>query len=148
MPGGVRTEVHLGAEDTGGAFCLLLDEPPAGWSLPTHRHRGVAETIHVVEGAFWMEVEGERRTLGPGDTVHIDADAVHAGGTVGESAGRRIVLFTPAGMERFFLEAGAPTAEAEVDAASALAAARRHGWEFPCGVSSPEESGRGRYRPS
>jgi hypothetical protein len=48
MPGGVRTEIHLRAEETGGAFCLLVDEPPAGWSLPPHRHRGVAETIHIV----------------------------------------------------------------------------------------------------
>jgi hypothetical protein len=33
-------------------------------------------------------------------------------------------------MERFFLEAGAPTPEAEIDVAAALASASRHGWEF------------------
>ena len=38
MPGGVRTEIQLHGEDTGGAFCLLLDQPPAGWSLPAHLH--------------------------------------------------------------------------------------------------------------
>ena len=37
MPGGLRTEVHLRGEDTGGAFCLLADEPQPGWSLPPHR---------------------------------------------------------------------------------------------------------------
>ncbi len=130
MPGGVRTEIHLTAEDTGQAFCLLVDEPPAGWSLPAHRHHGVAETIHVVDGEFWMEIEGEREALTPGRTVHIPAGAAHAGGTVGASAGRRIVIFSPAGMEQFFLEAGTATAEAEVDPGWALATARRHGWEF------------------
>jgi hypothetical protein len=33
-------------------------------------------------------------------------------------------------MEEFFLEAGAASPEAEVDRATAAAAARRHGWRF------------------
>jgi hypothetical protein len=36
MPGGVRTEIQLTGADTDAAFCLLVDEPPAGWSLPPH----------------------------------------------------------------------------------------------------------------
>ncbi len=50
MPGGVRTEIQLDAERTDGALCLLIDEPPAGWSLPAHRHLGESETIHVLAG--------------------------------------------------------------------------------------------------
>jgi len=130
MPGGVRTQIHLGAEDTGGALCLLVDEPPAGWSLPAHRHKGTSETIHIVEGEFWMELEGERRRLAAGETLHVPPDAAHSGGNDGDATGRRIVIFSPGGMERFFLEAGAPAAGVEVDQAAALASARRHGWEF------------------
>jgi hypothetical protein len=33
-------------------------------------------------------------------------------------------------MEEFFREAGAPTAEAELDLGAALASAQRHGWRF------------------
>jgi hypothetical protein len=29
MPGGVRTEIHLGADQTAGTFCLLVDYPPS-----------------------------------------------------------------------------------------------------------------------
>jgi quercetin dioxygenase-like cupin family protein len=130
MPGGVRTEIHLDRHDTGGAFCLLVDHPPAGWSLPAHLHRGVAETIHVVEGEFEMEVEGQSSRLKPGHTVHVPADTLHAGGNVGAVAGRRIVIFSPAGMERFFLEAGAASDGDAVDTAALLASAQRHGWEF------------------
>lgn len=130
MPGGVRTEIHLGGPDTNGAFCLLIDEPPGGWSLPPHLHQGVAETIHVVAGEFWMEVEGKRSILGAGETIHIPGDTVHSGGNLGETPGRRVVIFTPGGMERFFLEAGTSSAEAQVDLAGALAAAQRHGWKF------------------
>jgi quercetin dioxygenase-like cupin family protein len=130
MPGGVRTEIHATGEDTDGAFCLLVDEPPVGWSLPAHRHRDEAETILVVEGTFAVDVDGERTRLEAGASIHIPRGVVHASANVGERAGRRVVLFSPAGMERFFLEVGLATPDEPVDLSAALAAATRHGWEF------------------
>ncbi len=129
MPGGVRTEVHLGGEDTGGAFCMVVDEPPPGWRLPAHRHAAEDETIHVLAGEFEMDVGGEALRLVAGETVHIPRGVVHSGGNVGAEVGRRLVLFSPAGMEGFFLEAGS-AAPGEPDLGAAGAAAARHGWEF------------------
>ena len=128
MPGGVRTELHLTGEESGGAICMLVDQPPPGWSLPPHRHANEAETIHVLAGE--LEVEGQRRQLGPGETAHVPVGVVHSGANVGSGTGRRIVLFSPAGIERFFLEAGAASPNEEPDPAAAAAAARWHGWEF------------------
>jgi mannose-6-phosphate isomerase-like protein (cupin superfamily) len=130
MPGGVRTQIQLDGGDTGGAFCLLVDEPPAGWSLPPHLHRDADETIHVVAGDFAMDVGGERRLLRAGETVHVPRGVVHAGANVGDATGHRVVLFSPAGMEAFFREVGAPHPGADADLGAALAAAVRHGWEF------------------
>jgi quercetin dioxygenase-like cupin family protein len=130
MPGGVRTEIHLGAEDTGGAFCLLVDAPPAGWSLPAHRHATEAETIHVLAGEFELTVEGVVSRLSAGQTAHVPAGARHSGGNVGTTPGRRLVLFSPAGLERFFLVVGASDPGADVDVAAVLAAAARFGWDF------------------
>ena len=130
MPGGVRTEIHLTAEETGGAFCLLVDQPPPGWSLPPHLHHGVAETIHIVDGEFEMEVDGARSRLVAGETLHVPPDVVHAGGNVGAGRGRRVLLFSPAGMEGFFRETGAPAEDVELDPRAALESATRHGWEF------------------
>jgi mannose-6-phosphate isomerase-like protein (cupin superfamily) len=130
MPGGVRTEIHLDTHDTGGAFCLLVDHPPAGWSLPPHRHLNEAETIHVVDGEFELEVEGRRSRLSAGQTAHVPRGAIHSGANVGDGPGRRVLVFSPSGMERFFLDAGAPSPEDEVDPADVLASATRHGWEF------------------
>jgi len=130
MPGGVRTEIHLGAEDTNGAFCLLVDHPPPGWSLPAHRHANESETIHIVEGEFEMELEGGRSRLLAGETIHVPRGAVHSGGNVGAHTGRRLVLFSPAGLEAFFLEVGAPAADREIDVTRTLVVARRHGWDF------------------
>ncbi len=130
MPGRVRTEIHLTGEDTSGAFCLLVDHPPAGWSLPAHRHRNEAETIHVVEGDFEMEVDGTRLRASPGQTVHVPRGVIHSGAIVGDQPGLRVLLFSPAGMEQFFAEAGAPEPDSEIDGARTLACATRHGWEF------------------
>lgn len=108
MPGHVRTEIHLTGADTGGAFCLLVDHPPPGWSLPPHIHKDAAETIHVVEGEFELTAGGATGRLGPGQTAHIPAGVVHSGANVGAAVGRRLLTFSPAGMEEFFREAGAP----------------------------------------
>jgi quercetin dioxygenase-like cupin family protein len=130
MPGGVRTEIHLVAEDTAGAFCLLVDNPPVGWSLPPHRHLREAETIHIVEGEFEIALDGSRSRLRAGETVHVPQGVTHASANIGRRRGRRIVLFSPAGLERFFLEAGAAAPDSEPDPAATLDLARSHGWEF------------------
>jgi uncharacterized cupin superfamily protein len=130
MPGGVHTEIHLAAGDTDGGFCLLVDHPPPGWSLPPHRHGNEAETIHIVAGEFELEVDGERLRACAGETIHVPRGVIHSGRNVGADMGRRVLVFTPAGMERFFLEAGASEPDDEIDPATTLAAATRHGWEF------------------
>jgi len=130
MPGGIRTEIHLGAEDTDGAFCLLVDHPPTGWSLPPHRHHEHAETIHVVAGQFEMVIEGARSSLSEGQTVHIPPGVVHSGANVGSQIARRVLLFSPGGMERFFLEAGGQAPGSALAPSDMLASAARYGWEF------------------
>lgn len=130
MPGGVRTEIQLDNRDTAGAFCMLVDEPPAGWALPTHLHRDHAETIHVVSGEFEVDVDGATARLGAGQTVHVPAGVRHASRNVGEVPGRRVLLFSPGGMEDFFLQAGADTPTSEIEPGELRAVASRHGWEF------------------
>ena len=130
MPGAVRTEVKLGAADTGGRLCLLIDEPPAGWRLPPHRHANEAETIHVLAGCFQMQIDRQRVSLRAGDTLHVPAGVMHSGANVGPETGKRVVIFTPGGLEAFFLEVGKPCRGAAFDREKVLAAARRWGWEF------------------
>lgn len=130
MPGGVRTEIHLDTSDTAGAFCLLVDEPPAGWSLPAHRHRDYSETIHLIDGELELTVDGRRSRVSPGQSIHVPRGVIHTTRNVGRKSARRLVIFSPGGMEQFFLEAGTASADAGVDRSAALASALRHGWEF------------------
>src|SRR6201996_6179845 len=130
MPGGVRTEIHLDGADTGGAFCLLIDHPPPGWSLPAHLHTDAAETIHVIEGEFEMTIDGRTEPLVAGETVHIPAGVFHSGTNVAPTPARRLLTFTPAGMENFFREAGSTSPDTKTDLRATARAALRHGWEF------------------
>ena len=117
--------MHVTGDDSGGAFTLLTDVAPPGWSLPAHRHSNESETIHITAGALWMEVEGERSEVASGETVHVPRGALHSGGTLGDDPVHRVVLFAPAGMEHFF-NALASTA----DPAEMLRLAGDHGWTF------------------
>lgn len=125
LPGPLRIDLRLGSRETAGAFCLAIDHPPPGWSLPPHEHANESETIHVLEGRFAMEVAGVPHELGPGDTLHVPRGAQHAGGTLGDTAGRRALVFAPAGMERFFL-----AADGERDAGKLARLAHGYGWRF------------------
>jgi quercetin dioxygenase-like cupin family protein len=129
MPGGVRTEIHLTGAETAGAFCLLVDELPRGWRLAPHRHRGEAETMHVLSGEMAVEVEGRELLVRAGETAHVPRGALHTSANAGREPLRRVVIFSPAGMEGFFRQAGAAT-PGEADPRVALDAAVSHGWEF------------------
>jgi quercetin dioxygenase-like cupin family protein len=130
MPGALRVEIQLTGEDTGGAFCLFTDHPQPGWALPPHRHANESETIYVVEGHFAMDVGGESLELGPGDVAHVPAGVLHSGGTVGDEPGRRVVIFSPAGIEAFFLEVGGASRDDEPDLTRLIELATEHGWSF------------------
>jgi len=132
LPGGVRAEIRLTGEDTGGAFCLLVDEAPPGWELPPHRHAAESETIHVVAGTMWLSIEGdeERFEVTAGSTVHLPAGMLHAGGTLGDEPLERVVVFSPAGIESFFAAIGTEDPSQAVDLETVGRLALEHGWEF------------------
>jgi quercetin dioxygenase-like cupin family protein len=130
MPGPLRVEVLLGAEDTGGAFCMLADYPQPGWGLPPHSHANESETIYVIEGRFSMIVDGEPVQLGPGDVAHVPMGVTHSGSAAGEGPGHRVIVFSPAGMEDFFVGAGSPDEQAAPDLQKLLTLAGEHGWSF------------------
>ena len=126
MPGDVRTEIHVSGSD----LCVLVDEPPPGWRLPPHRHANESETIHVVRGRFDLEVDGRRSFLDAGSKGHVPRGALHSGGNISDEPGRRIVIFTPGGIEGFWLEVGNGGPDGAFDDRAVLEAAKRFGWRF------------------
>lgn len=121
----MEARVQVTGSDSGGAFTLLTDTAPPGWSLPAHRHANESETIHITAGALWLDVEGEHRELRAGETAFIPSRALHGGGTLGDEPVRRVLVFSPAGMEEFFALLARTTEPEEM-----FHLAATYGWAF------------------
>jgi quercetin dioxygenase-like cupin family protein len=131
-------EIKLTGEETGGALCVLEDHPAPGFRPLLHLHRNEDEIVYVIEGELVLvsgEGEGER-ALSPGSLVQVPRGTPHAFQNRGGAPARRLVMFTPAGVERFFLEVGVPASDRSSPPSDGpgpgqlLEAAARYGWEI------------------
>jgi quercetin dioxygenase-like cupin family protein len=71
--------------------------PNAGHAF--HRHPDQEEMIIVRSGRIEQWLEQERSELGPGDSVYIDADLVHASYTLGDEPAQLLVFLGPSAGE-------------------------------------------------
>jgi quercetin dioxygenase-like cupin family protein len=60
-----------------------------------HKHPDQDEMIIVKSGRIEQWIEREKQELGPGDSVYIDADVVHASFTVGSDTAELQVILAP-----------------------------------------------------
>jgi FAD/FMN-containing dehydrogenase len=67
----------------------------------------------------------------------LDGGSRVVGVALGTRRGRRMLIYSPAGIERFFLEAGAVTAESGVNLGALIEAAARYGREFLATPGAP-----------
>ena len=70
-----------------------------------HVHHEQDEWFYAVEGEFIIEVGQERFRFNPGDSLLAPRKVPHAWAFVGETKGKMLITFMPAGkMEAFFRE--------------------------------------------
>jgi quercetin dioxygenase-like cupin family protein len=98
-------------EQTGGAFGLIDNVLPAGFSSPYHVHRNEDESFYVVEGEMIFYVGEERVKAGPGAWLYGPREIPHGFGVEGTAPARILLLNTPAGFEGFPVEVGEPAKE-------------------------------------
>ncbi len=95
--------IVMSGEDTNGTFTLLeYTLRPGGITPPPHRH-AFSELFYVLEGTLVVQIDGQRHNAAAGATVYVSGGTVHTF-EVGQSAVRFLVLATPAGIEKYFLE--------------------------------------------
>ncbi len=101
FPGTEQTiEILLDGSQTDGALSLMRLRMPPGAGAPRHRHRLEAETLVVVSGELWVELDGNERVLTPGEAVYLPIGSLHA---FRSDPGAVVdVIATPAGLEDFF----------------------------------------------
>ena len=80
----------------GAQHLVVMDvavEPGQGHAF--HRHPGQEEMIIVKQGVVTQFLEQERRRLGPGDSVFIEAGVVHASFNAGDETVHLQVVISP-----------------------------------------------------
>lgn len=127
---GCPTLMRSTGETTNGAFGLLehWDVPP-GFGTPYHVHRAEDEAFYVLEGRLAVVCDGKWMELGPGGYAFGPRDIPHGFKVVGSSPARMLVLWSPAGFERFVLslaeDPAAPLVEPDMGKLIAKAAENR-----------------------
>lgn len=70
-----------------------------------HLHHDQDEWFYALEGEFVIEVGEKRMGLKPGDSLFAPRKVPHVWAYIGDTRGRILIVFTPAGkMEAFFRE--------------------------------------------
>lgn len=124
------------SEDTNGEFFLFEGLVLPGGGPPPHIHHREAESFYVLEGEFEVLDRGHWIKAGAGSFVHVPKGTLHTLKNAGEEVGRLLTLVVPAGLDKFFEEAGEPGTDISSppgppDVEKLLATAERYGIEFP-----------------
>jgi len=112
-PAGGPLTFKVRGEETGGSLTVLENVIAPGDGPPMHVHAGEDEAWYVLEGALRFRLGDELSDAPSGTFVFVPRGTPHCFQNAGDHPARVLVLFTPAGMERFFdrfaqLPAGPP----------------------------------------
>ena len=89
-------------EQTGGTLTAFENVIAPGEGPPLHVHAGEDEAWYVLEGELRFRLDAEVAEAPTGTFVFVPRGVAHCFQNVGDGPARILVLFTPAGMERFF----------------------------------------------
>lgn len=103
--GGEPNDCKVSAEDTAGAMCVF--EFTGNRGGPRHLHHDQDEWIYVIAGEFEFQIAEKRFRLGAGECVFLPRKVAHAWTGLGQTPGKVINVYQPAGnMEAFFRAIG------------------------------------------
>lgn len=106
IAGANRIAYKVSGQDTEGGLFLFEQVSLRKGGPPRHLHHGQEEWFYVMEGEYIFEVGQDRMRLTPGDSLLAPRRVPHVWAYVGETPGKILIGFQPAGkMEIFFQEA-------------------------------------------
>jgi len=109
-PGDYYTFLVTGAESGGSMFamdCVI----GVGGGPPPHRHLAEDELFYVLSGSVGFTMDGDARLVGAGESVFVPRGTPHTYVNDGPAEARMIAIYTPAGMEGWFLEVCTPVSD-------------------------------------
>jgi mannose-6-phosphate isomerase-like protein (cupin superfamily) len=105
-PIGGRMVVKVRDADTDGAYSIHDNVlPPHSPGPRPHRHYHHDEVFYVLEGTLTVRVGAQTFTAPPGSFVIVPRGVVHQPLNPTPDPVRVLLVFSPAGMDRFFAEA-------------------------------------------
>lgn len=120
------TTFKVAADDSGRSLFAMEQANSRRGGPPLHVHREVDECWYVLAGEYLFEIGSERFRVGPGDLVLGPRDVPHRWAFVGDTPGRLLITFTPAGrMQEWFTRPRTPGTYADDPALF-----RRYGMEL------------------
>lgn len=104
IPTGTTT-FKVATQDTAGALFVTENRSTKKGGPPLHLHHQEDELFYVLEGDYVVQIRSEQHRLKTGDCVIGPRGVPHTWAFVGETPGRLLLAFAPAGkMEAFFVE--------------------------------------------
>jgi mannose-6-phosphate isomerase-like protein (cupin superfamily) len=96
------------ADETGGSLCVveLMAFPYNG--PPPHIHHREDESFYVIDGAFSFLLGDRTFEAGPGFFCRVPKGTLHTYQNVGAEPGKALVILTPAGFEKFWIQIAKP----------------------------------------
>ena len=95
----------VSSQDTQGGLFIMEHSNQKKGGPPRHLHHNEDEWFYVVQGEYLVEVGSQRHRLKSGDSILGPREIPHAWAFVGNTPGRLILAYAPAGkMEAFFAE--------------------------------------------
>lgn len=91
------TTFKIAGTDTAGGLFVIEQANTVKGGPPRHLHHAQDEVWYVLAGDYVVEIGSERFPLHPGDCILGPRRVPHAWAFVGDSPGRLLIAFTPAG---------------------------------------------------
>jgi len=130
--GGQHQAVIAGGPETNSRYALSHSTIAVGGGALEHRHSREAESFYVITGKLRFAIDGQTVTLATGDFLHAEPGLKYSFEAIEPT--EVLILYAPAGLERFIAEAGLAEPDAyqrSIDEAGAvLAAAPAYGVNY------------------
>src|SRR5918996_3208213 len=126
------------SQETGGRLSLVEGLLPPGAMTPLHVLPRVDQILYVVEGELTAYLPGVERVLRSGDSMLQPAGVPQTHRVTSSEPARVLAISSPAGFERFVVEAGQPVEaltlppldESPPDLERLAEVAAKHGMQF------------------
>ena len=129
--GGVGIKFKIRGDETRQAFSIVEHPLQPRTLVPPHLHHDTDEYSYVVEGQFGARIGDEILLANPGDYILKPRNIPHTFWNPTDKLARLVEIISPAGFEKFFMEAGMSSGIPEIQQVKALAAKYNTtlGWE-------------------